>query len=105
SRAWEDAWMLICALGDLLLDVIVRLETPLVADGDVPAATRTGAGGQAANVAAWVVTLGAAARVLCKLGDDAAAGLVRADAEERGVEVLGPVGPGRTGVVVSLVGP
>jgi ribokinase len=97
--------MLICTLGDLLLDVIVRLETPLVPDGDVPTATRTGAGGQAANVAAWAVVLGAEARVLCKLGDDAAAGLVRADAEERGVEVLGPVAEGRTGVVVSLVGP
>ena len=97
--------MLICALGDLLLDVIVRLESPLVADGDVPTTTRTGAGGQAANVAAWAVSLGAEARVLCKLGDDAAAALVRADAEERGVQVLGPVAAGRTGVVVSLVGP
>jgi sugar/nucleoside kinase (ribokinase family) len=97
--------MLICTLGDLLLDVIVRLERPLVADGDVPATTRTGAGGQAANVAAWAVALGAEARVLCKLGDDAAAGLVRADAEARGVEVAGPVAAGRTGVVVSVVGP
>ncbi len=97
--------MLICALGDLLLDVIVRLESPLVADGDVPTETRTGAGGQAANVAAWAVTLGAEARVVCKLGDDAAAGLVRADAEARGVEVFAPVAAGRTGVVVSLVGP
>ena len=97
--------MLICALGDLLLDVIVRLESPLVADGDVPTTTRTGAGGQAANVAAWAVTLGAEARVVCKVGDDAAAALVRADAEELGVQVLGPVAAGRTGVVVSLVGP
>ena len=60
--------MLICTLGDLLLDVIVRPDAPLVADGDTPAHARASAGGQAANVAAWAVALGAEARVICKRG-------------------------------------
>ncbi|MGI8422130.1 MAG: carbohydrate kinase family protein [Gaiellaceae bacterium] len=97
--------MRICALGDLLLDVIVRLDAPLAPDADAPAVTRTGAGGQAANVAAWAVSLGAEASVLCKLGDDPAASLVREEVEARGIAVRGPVVHGRTGVVVSLVAP
>jgi len=36
----------LCTLGDLLLDVIVRLEEPLEQGTDAAALTRTGAGGQ-----------------------------------------------------------
>ena len=46
-------------LGDLLLDVVVRLDTGLVPGDDQPAHTSTGPGGQAANVAAWAASLGA----------------------------------------------
>jgi ribokinase len=70
----------------------------------VSAGTQAGAGGQAANVAAWAVALGASARCVGKRGDDAAGRLVAAELEERGVELAGVVG-GRTGVVVSLVAP
>jgi sugar/nucleoside kinase (ribokinase family) len=95
--------MLVCALGDLLLDVVVRLDGPLVAGDDVPASTHVGAGGQAANVAAWTVALGGRARFVGARGDDAAGRLVAADLAARGVEVEGPAG-GRTGVVVALAG-
>ncbi len=88
-------------LGDLLLDVIVRLAAPLVPGDDQVAVTRTGAGGQAANVAAWASTLGAEARYVGRRGDDLAGSLVYRELRERGVEVVGPEG-GRTGVVVSL---
>ena len=94
--------MRVCTLGDLLLDVVVRLESPLVPGDDTRATTRTGAGGQAANVAAWAAALGAAARVIAKRGGDAAGEICAAELAERGVEVVGPVGE-RTGVVVSLV--
>jgi ribokinase len=93
----------ICALGDLLLDVIVRVAEPIVPGADAVATTRTGAGGQAANVAAWAVALGASGRFVGKRGCDAAAGLVAAELEERGVEVRGPVVDGSNGIVVSLV--
>jgi sugar/nucleoside kinase (ribokinase family) len=88
-------------LGDLLLDVIVELALPLVPGDDQVATTRTGAGGQAANVAAWACELGAEARFIGKRGSDAAGELVTRELVERGVEVVGPVG-GRTGVVVSI---
>src|SRR5438128_3552398 len=93
----------ICALGDLLLDVIVRVAEPIVPGADAVATTRTGAGGQAANVAAWAVALGAEARFVGKRGADSAGELVTAELEGRGVEVRGPVAGGSNGVVVSLV--
>jgi ribokinase len=94
----------IATLGDVMLDVIVRLEEPLAPGGDVRAATRAGAGGQAANVAAWAVSLGAEACCIAKRGDDATGELVAHELAARGVELVGPVVPGATGVVVSIVG-
>jgi sugar/nucleoside kinase (ribokinase family) len=91
----------IATLGDLLLDVIVRLDHPLVLGDDQAAVTRTGAGGQAANVAAWAQSLGADARYVGKLGSDAAGALVADELRGHGVEIAGPR-DGRTGVVVSL---
>ena len=93
--------MRLTTLGDLLLDVIVSLAQPLVPGDDQVAATRTGAGGQAANVAAWARELGAEARFVGKRGADTAGELVTRELSERGVDVAGPLG-GRTGVVVSL---
>jgi len=96
--------VLVATIGDLMLDVIVRLEEPLVAGDDVRARTRTGAGGQAANVAAWAASLGAEARCIAKRGADATGELVAAQLAARGVELAGPVADGATGVVVSVVG-
>jgi sugar/nucleoside kinase (ribokinase family) len=93
----------ICTLGDLLLDVIVRLDQPLAGGADAPAATRAGAGGQAANVAAWAADLGAECRFIGKRADDMAGRLAAEELAERGVDVVGPVVAGRNGVVVSLV--
>jgi sugar/nucleoside kinase (ribokinase family) len=97
--------MLFCALGDLLLDVIVRLDTPVAGGDDTTAETRVGAGGQAANVAAWVTSLGEEARFVGKRAADPAGRLVADELRSRGVDVVGPVVEGRNGVVVSLVGP
>ena len=93
--------MLIATLGDLVLDVIVRLEADLVPGDDRPAETRVAAGGQAANVAAWVAATGGTARFVGKRGADAAGELVSHELVRRGVEVVGPAS-GRTGVVVSI---
>ena len=88
-------------LGDLLLDVIVRLDGPLVTGADRPARTLVCAGGQAANVAAWAAALGAEARFVGKRGADAAGELAARELRGHGVEVAGPA-EGRNGVVVSL---
>jgi sugar/nucleoside kinase (ribokinase family) len=95
---------MIVTLGDLLLDVIVRLSQPLAEGADADAVTRLGPGGQAANVAAWIAELGGEARFVGKLANDEAGGIARAGVERYGVEVRGPVVAGRTGTVVSLVG-
>jgi sugar/nucleoside kinase (ribokinase family) len=94
----------IVTFGDALLDVIVRLREPFEPGADALATTKTGAGGQAANVAAWSAALGAQARCVAKRGDDAAGRLVSAELEALDVE-LASLLEGRTGVVISMVGP
>ena len=96
--------MLVCTLGDLTLDVVVRLSGPVALGGDTAAEIRVGPGGQAANVAAWASTLGASARFIGKTGSDDAGALARARLTKQGVEVKGPVA-GRNGTICSLVSP
>ena len=93
--------MRIVTLGDLLLDVVVRLDTALVTGDDQPAHISTGPGGQAANVAAWAAALGADATFVGRIGSDPAGELALAALTEGGVMHRGPVA-GRTGVVVSI---
>lgn len=93
--------MRITTLGDLILDVIVSTNEALVAGDDRAAEIRSGAGGQAANVAAWAASLGAQARLVCRRGADAAGELVAGELRDAGVDVVGPAA-GRNGVVVSL---
>jgi sugar/nucleoside kinase (ribokinase family) len=92
----------ICAIGDLILDVIVLPDGPLAPDADTPATIRLAAGGQAANVAAWASALGAASRLICKRGTDRSSELAAAELARHGVELCGPVVEGRGGVVVSV---
>lgn len=94
----------ICTLGDLLLDVIVRVDGPIAEDTDTYGRTRVGAGGQAANVAAWVVALGGRGRFLGKRARDPAGRLLAEELRRRGVELAGPEEKTGTGTVVSLAG-
>lgn len=93
--------MRLVSLGDLILDVVVRLDGPLVAGDDRAATTRVGAGGQAANVAAWAAALGAEARYVGKRGTDHAGELAARELAAYGVGLAGPAA-GRGGVVVSI---
>ena len=95
---------MIVTLGDLLLDVIVRLDQPLAEGADADAVTRLGPGGQAANVAAWVAELGGRGALRRQArgrrgGRDRRRGRSSATASRS----CGPVVAGRTGTVVSLV--
>jgi sugar/nucleoside kinase (ribokinase family) len=96
--------MLVCTLGDLTLDVVVRLAGSFAAGGDTDADIRFGPGGQAANVAAWASELGASARFIGRTGADDAGTLARAGLAARGVELLGPA-EGRNGMICALVSP
>jgi ribokinase len=94
--------VVICTLGDLLLDVVVRLNGPVAEDTDTYGRTRVAPGGQAANVAAWVAALGGAARFVGKRARDPAGHILATALAERGVEVVGPEVESGTGTVVSL---
>src|SRR5438128_10399397 len=71
-RPWDDCTTVIVCLGDLLLDVIVRLDEPLSPGADAIAVTHAGAGGQAEDVAARAASLGSAARFVGERADAAA---------------------------------
>ncbi|MCY7301617.1 MAG: carbohydrate kinase family protein, partial [Thermoleophilia bacterium] len=97
--------MTICCLGDLVLDVIVRLEQPLAPDADATSRIVLRPGGQAANVAAWVSELGGSARFVGKRGADAAGLIAASRLAELGVELVGPIETEGNGVIVALVDP
>ena len=94
--------MLVCTIGDLTLDVVVRIDRPIARGADTPARTHVGSGGQAANVAAWAAELGSRARFIGKRGADEAGTLAANGLEQRGVELVGPIGT-RGGIICSLV--
>jgi ribokinase len=102
---WRKMPQMICTLGDLLLDVVVRLDGPIAEDTDTYGRTRVGAGGQAANVAAWVVALGGSARFIGKRARDATGRLLAEELASRGVELAGPEVELGTGTVVSVATP
>jgi sugar/nucleoside kinase (ribokinase family) len=97
--------MLVVSLGDLVLDVVVRLRQPLARGADAAAAIDLSTGGQGANVAAWIAALGGRARWLGKRADDDRGRLAAATLERLGVELVGPVTDRGGGVIVSLVDP
>jgi sugar/nucleoside kinase (ribokinase family) len=85
-----------------MLDVIVELESGLTDDDDTPARITFAAGGQAANVATWVTSLGGHARVFGPRSDTGPGHLVEKALIGHDVEVWGG-STGRAGAVVSLV--
>ncbi len=97
--------MRLCTLGDLLLDVIVLTDGSSSPDLEGTVETRVGAGGQAANVAAWAASFGAESHFVGKRGSDVVGELAANELARRGVELHGPVEDGANGVVVSLVAP
>jgi sugar/nucleoside kinase (ribokinase family) len=98
----EGAAVLVACLGDVMLDVIVAADGPLVPDDDTPAQISFSAGGQAANVATWVVALGGRARVFGPRAGTGPGRLVEDALAAAGVELWGAP-TGRAGTVVSLV--
>jgi sugar/nucleoside kinase (ribokinase family) len=93
--------VLVACLGDVMLDVIVELEHGLVPDDDTPAVITLAAGGQAANVAAWVSALGSTARVFGPRSDTGPGQVLQQALARHGVEMWG-ASTGRTGAVVSI---
>ncbi len=94
--------MLICCVGEVMLDILVETAQELAHDDDVPAAVSLRAGGQGANVASWVVALGGRARLAGPRAADGRGAMLEDALSAAGVEQhLVPTV--RAGAVVSLV--
>jgi sugar/nucleoside kinase (ribokinase family) len=102
--SYTDARPLVCAVGDLVEDVVVRAHASSVRDADVPASIARHRGGSAANTAATVARLGGRARFVGAVGADDTGDRLLASLRSLGVEHAGPR-HGRTGTVVVLVEP
>ncbi len=95
---------MLCVVGDLVEDVVVRPVAAPARGTDTAAVVQRTRGGSAANVAAAAVAAGQPARFVGRVGDDAVgAGLV-ADLAAHGVDARVQYG-GRTGCVVVIVDP
>jgi sugar/nucleoside kinase (ribokinase family) len=69
----------VVVLGDVMVDVVARLEGPVAPGSDSPARVVFQGGGQAANTAAWLGVAGAEVALVGRVGADASG---RAAAEE-----------------------
>lgn len=94
--------VLVCVAGDVMLDVLVATPGPMPPDDDTPARVTLGAGGQGANVAAWVRHLGQPARLYGPRSSDAVGAVLDAQLLARGIELAAEPDSTRSGVVVSL---
>jgi sugar/nucleoside kinase (ribokinase family) len=73
------------AIGDLILDIVVRADAPLVGGTDVPGTITLRAGGSAANTCRAFAALGGRATFIGAVGDDGVARRLRAALRAEGV--------------------
>lgn len=93
-------------LGDLMVDVLVRLSGPLAPGSDVAASIRFNGGGSAANTAAWLAAAGASPVLVGRVGNDARGRSAVEELTAGGVDArLAVDGELPTGTCVVLVGP
>jgi ribokinase len=100
----------VVVLGDVMVDVVVRLSGPLAPGSDAPAVIRFHGGGSAANTAAWLAVAaaddGEAPLLVGRVGDDDRGRRARDELKAVGVDVRLAADPELpTGTCVVLVGP
>ena len=94
----------ILCIGDVMLDVIVRINTEINYGSDTPAKISTHGGGAAANVASWLAFASHEVQLVSRVGDDPAGTAVMAELDKLGVQHGNIVIQGaQTGVVAVLV--
>ncbi len=97
---------MITVLGDIAVDIVSILRTPLVRGSDAPATVRLMPGGSGANVAVWLARLGQPVTFIGRVGDDRFAAWLREDLRAEGVVLALITDPKRgTGVIQVLVEP
>jgi sugar/nucleoside kinase (ribokinase family) len=96
----------VVVVGDVMVDVVAWLDGPIARGSDAPAQISFGAGGSAANVAAWLVAAGASPALVGCVGDDARGREARSSLLAAGVEVRLITDPEQaTGTCVVIVEP
>jgi sugar/nucleoside kinase (ribokinase family) len=95
--------MMLATLGDLVEDVIVRIDGPVNVASDTPARISRRRGGSAANVAVAAAGLGHPTRFLGQVGIDSIGSAMLAEMAAVGVDVAFVRRAGSTGMIVALV--
>ena len=96
----------VVVLGDVVTDVVARLRGPIVQGSDTGARIARRPGGSAANVSAWLASLGVPTVLVARVGDDREGAEHLAGLRSAGVRTRVCVDPQRpTGTVVALVAP
>jgi len=97
---------MIIVVGDIAVDIVSMLRTPLARGSDAAAEVRLMPGGSGANVAVWLARLGESATFVGRIGDDMFGRWLRDDLLAEGVEPALIVDNARpTGVIQVLVEP
>jgi sugar/nucleoside kinase (ribokinase family) len=96
----------IVVLGDVMVDVVVRLSGPLAQASDSPAEIRFRGGGSAANTAAWLAAAGAEVTLVGRVGDDERGRAAVDELRAAGVDTRVALDPDRpTGTCLVLIDP
>jgi sugar/nucleoside kinase (ribokinase family) len=97
---------MIVVLGDIAVDIVSKLRTPLAHGSDAPAEVRVMPGGSGANVAVWLARLGQAVTFVGRIGADLFGRWLQDDLIAEGVTPALVVDRARgTGVIQVLVEP
>lgn len=97
---------MIVVVGDIAVDIVSTLRTPLLRGSDAPADVRVMPGGSGANVAVWLARLGRPVTFIGRIGDDPFGRWLAADLAAEGVHPALVVDPTRnTGAIQVLVEP
>ncbi len=95
---------MLCAVGDLIEDIVVQLHDDMQRDTDTPATITRRRGGSAANVAYFAAKISGSSRFVGCVGSDALGDSLISALANHGVDVLGER-RGRTGSIVVVATP
>jgi ribokinase len=96
----------VVVVGDVMVDVVARLDGPIARGSDAPARISFGHGGSAANVAAWLAAAGASPVLIGRVGVDARGREARSALVAAGVDARLATDPEHpTGTCVVIVEP